>query len=52
MNNDELFDDEEEFADYIDAEFFDMNIEEQIKYLISNPDKKIYPDDVESNYFP
>lgn len=49
---DEEFDEETEDLEYIDEEFFDMDIDEQIEYLTSNPDKKINPEDVECSFFP
>lgn len=38
-------------AEYFAAEFYDMELEEQIEYLKENPDKAIDPDDVETDYF-
>lgn len=43
--------DNEELVEYIDEAFYDMDIDGQIQYLLANPDIKIDPDDVESNYF-
>jgi hypothetical protein len=37
--------------EYFDEEFYDMELDEQIVYLKENPDKAIYPDDVEDDYF-
>ena len=51
MTNNEQFDEKRELFEYIDKEFFDMDIDEQIKYLKSNPDKKISFHDVECEYF-
>jgi TPR repeat protein len=50
MDNNEQFNEEIEF-EYIDEEFFDMDIDEKIKYLKLNPDKKINPENVEDSYF-
>ena len=51
MSNHEEFDDEIDLEEYLDEEFFDMDIEEQIQYLTENPDKKIYPEDVEGSFY-
>lgn len=50
MNNKEKLNENIEI-EYIDVEFFNMNIDEQINYLMLNPDKKIHPEDVESSFF-
>lgn len=37
--------------EYLDEEFYDMELDEKITYLKENPNKAIYPDDVETDYF-